>query len=116
MSPPSITRITSPTRAQLDECVRQHRPAIFSGVMADQVASRWDVSYLRTKLAERSVDVVSHDHARIYWDPKLGLPTRKMRFDEFADAVFVRRDPASAICRMTSTASRSSRTTISCPR
>jgi hypothetical protein len=93
MSPPSITRITSPTRAQLDECVRQHRPAIFSGVMADQVASRWDVSYLRTKLAERSVDVVSHDHARIYWDPKLGLPTRKMRFDEFADAVFVRRDP-----------------------
>jgi lysine-specific demethylase 8 len=89
-----ITRITNPTRAQLDECVRRHQPAILSGVLDREIATRaWDVPYLRAKLGDREVDVVSHDRPRIYWDPQRGLPTRRMAFNQFADGVFTRRDP-----------------------
>jgi lysine-specific demethylase 8 len=62
-------------------------------VMDDQVATRsWDVPYLRSKLSDRVVDVVTHDKPRIYWDPKAGLPLHKMAFNDFADSVFERRD------------------------
>ena len=86
-------RIENPTREQLDRCIAEHRPAIFSGVMQDSVAAQsWDLPYLRSKLAGRTVQVVQHDKPRLYWDPNAGLPHRPFTFDEFADSAFVRND------------------------
>jgi hypothetical protein len=86
-------RIENPTREQLDRCIAEHRPAIFSGVMQDSVAAQsWDLPYLRSKLAGRTVQVVQHDKPRLYWDPNAGLPHRPFTFDEFADSAFVRKD------------------------
>lgn len=64
---------------------------ILTGLMRDQVATRtWDLPYLREKLADRPVQVVTHDQPRLYWDPSAGLPERPVLFQEFADRAFER--------------------------
>ena len=94
MSTNGLLRIENPTPNDVDRCIAEHRPAIFSGVMHDQVATKsWDLPYLRDKLGARTVLVVKHDKPRIYWDPKGGLPLQPSTFNEFADSAFVRKDP-----------------------
>jgi hypothetical protein len=80
-----IVHLDRPTRAQLDRCIAEHRPAILRGVLDDEWATRaWDLPYLRRKLGTRPVKVVTHDKPRLYWDPQKGLPLRSVRFDVFA--------------------------------
>jgi hypothetical protein len=94
MGSTDIVRLHNPTPAHLDRCIAAHRPAIFSGLMDGQQATRsWDVGYLRAKLGMRPVKVVTHDRPRLYWDPEKGLPLRPMPFAAFARDVFERRAP-----------------------
>jgi hypothetical protein len=91
MSSTGIARLHKPTAAQLDQCIADHRPAIFTGLMDEQVATRaWDLPYLRGKLGGRMVKVVTHDHPRLYWDPRNGLPLRPQSFESFVAAVLDR--------------------------
>jgi lysine-specific demethylase 8 len=90
----NIVRLKNPTPTQLDRCIADHRPAIFSGLMDGQRATTsWDLPYLRAKLGARAVKVVTHDRPRLYWDPEKGLPLRPRPFEEFARDVFERRMP-----------------------
>jgi hypothetical protein len=80
-----IQRIENPSPAQLDQCIRAHRPVIFSGLMRGQTATTsWDVPFLKQRLGTRPVKVVSHDKPKLFWDPERGLPIRSQPFAEFA--------------------------------
>jgi hypothetical protein len=95
MNNDAIVRIDNPSPEQLDRCIRQHRPAIFTGLMKGQTATKsWDVPYFKEKLGDRSVKVVSHDKPKLFWDPERGLPVRAQPFSEFAERVFQRKEPS----------------------
>jgi hypothetical protein len=83
---PEVERIDSPSPERLERCIAEHRPAILTGLMKDQKATRcWDLDYLRARLGRSKVQVVSHDKPRIYWNPDSGLALRPMTFDDFVD-------------------------------
>ena len=94
MGSTDIVRLNNPTPAQLDRCIAQHRPVIFTGLMErERATAAWDLPYLRAKLGTRPVKVVTHDRPRLYWDPDKGLPLRPMPFEAFAGEVFERGMP-----------------------
>jgi hypothetical protein len=90
MTSTSIVRIDNPSRAQLDRCIARNQPAVFRGLMTGEVAARWDLPYLRTKLGAQIVQVASNDRPRLHWDPQAGLPIQGVPFSQFADAAFER--------------------------
>jgi len=93
MNHDAITRIENPTPEQLEACIREHRPVIFTGLMAGQRASTsWDIPYLKARLGPRVVKVVNHDKPKLFWDPRLGLPARPQPFNEFVEAAFERKE------------------------
>lgn len=92
MKTTQIARLHNPTRAQLDRCIAANQPAILTGLLDDQAASKWDVPYLRSKLGPRTVQVVQQDKPRVYWDPRAGLPIKALTFNEFAESAFQRQD------------------------
>jgi hypothetical protein len=89
----TIPRLADPTPAEFERCVRRHRPVIFTGLMAGQPATRWDLAGLAARLGERPTAVVRQDHPRVYWDPERGLPLQVIPFAGFVRQVFERGEP-----------------------
>lgn len=83
-----IARLHNPSPAQLDACIAAHRPAIITGLLDGQPASRWDLGSLKAKLGPHTVQVVKQDKPLVYWDPNAGLPIFRMSFDDFVAESF----------------------------
>jgi len=86
----SVERLHRPTAREVDRAIAGHRPAIFSGLMDEQPAARWDLPSLRQRLGTRAVPVVCNGGPRISWDPRKGLSQRSLPFAEFADRLVER--------------------------
>jgi hypothetical protein len=88
----TVEHVHQPSPARFEQLIREHRPAILTGLVDDQLATRrWDLSYFRETLGDRAVKVVDHDRPRIHWDPKDGLPLRASTFGAFIDEAFERK-------------------------
>jgi hypothetical protein len=83
-----FARIHAPSPAELDRCIRGHQPVVFTGMMAGQPASRWDLPELTERLGKRPVAVVRQTAPRVNWDPQRGLPLQDMPFSSFVDQAF----------------------------
>jgi hypothetical protein len=84
----TIARLHQPTAADLDGCIRRHRPVILTGLMAGQPAARWDLPALIAGLGDRPVAVVRQAVPRVNWDPQRGLPLQVMPFLTFVRQSF----------------------------
>jgi hypothetical protein len=93
MTTDSVARLHQPSPADVDRCIRQHRPVIFTGLMADMAAARWDLPTLTARLGDRPVAVVRQLVPLINWDPQHGLPLQQMTFREFVRQTFERPQP-----------------------
>jgi hypothetical protein len=88
MNASAFARIHDPSPDQVDRCIREHRPVVFTGMMSGQPAARWDLPELTERLGQRPVAVVRQPSPRVVWDPQRGLPLQDMPFASFVDQVF----------------------------
>jgi hypothetical protein len=88
-----IERIHRPDRRRLEQCIAAHKPAIFTGLMDGETATRsWDLPYLQSRIGKQQVEYVRHSSPRIYWDPESGLPTKTSTFTDFAENALFAKD------------------------